>query len=270
MSNFTKYASGAKSPDSRNLGDEWANWDGRDGGTIHEGKGLFAATALLVLLGAGAGLALLIYLISPRLTQWASWLPTFAWVATGAAIVFALIWYALFVTTFRTERNCLPARNWTRPLFDLIFAGVFRVGEMLGITRDRMGHSFVRISNALSRSAKKPGRDETLLLLLPRCLTKELIKEITALKERYPIHVHIVSGGELARKKVRELMPTAVIGVACERDLVSGIRDVGEKLSVIGIPNARPEGPCVNTTIDMNTLIEAIEFYVGKPKAMVS
>jgi len=103
------------------------------------------------------------------------------------------------------------------------------------------------------------------LILLPRCLAKEELQAINGLKKIYPIEIHTVSGGELARKKVRELRPTAVIGVACERDLVSGIRDVGQKISVIGIPNERPEGPCRNTRIDMDKLIEAIEFYVGKP-----
>ena len=110
------------------------------------------------------------------------------------------------------------------------------------------------------------GRQEKLLILLPRCLAKEELVAINALKDRYPLEVHTVSGGELARKKVRELRPTAVIGVACERDLVSGIRDVSQKISVIGIPNQRPEGPCRNTRIDMGELTRAIEFYVGQPR----
>ena len=85
-------------------------------------------------------------------------------------------------------------------------------------------------------------------------------------KNVYPVEIYPVSGGELARKKVREIRPTAVIGVACERDLVAGIRDVGNKFSVIGIPNIRPEGPCKNTYIDLEELEKAIQFYVGQPK----
>ena len=39
--------------------------------------------------------------------------------------------------------------------------------------------------------------------------------------------------------------------MACERDLTSGIADVGN-IPVIGIINDRPNGPCYNTVVDIN------------------
>jgi len=265
MGHLKEYKSDVAAPDGRALGDEWADWDGEGGTTIREGKGLFLCAAGAVILLMNAALFFLIYMISPRLESWAGWLPGAAWVF---AAVFFTTTAALFVSlaaTAESSRNFFPLRGFVGTAFALVFSKAFRIGSLLGITRDRMGYSFVMVSNSISRALKHKGRSEKLLILLPRCLAKEELQAINGLKKIYPLEIHTVSGGELARKKVRELRPTAVIGVACERDLVSGIRDVGQKISVIGIPNERPEGPCRNTRIDMDELIEAIEFYVGEP-----
>ena len=269
MSHFSEYGNDASTTDGRHLGDEWADWDGRDETSIREGKGLFLLFAGAAAAIVCAGLVLFIYLISPRLAGWAAWLPTVAWIVSGCAIVAGLVWYALLAATVIGGRKIVASPVRPRAFFVITFAGAFRLAELLGISRDRVGHSFVQATNVMSRALKPAGREERLLLLLPRCLEKELLKEIGALKDRYPIAVHTVSGGELARKKVKELRPTAIIGVACERDLVSGIRDVGTRFSVIGIPNRRPHGPCKETSIDMAELIEAIEFFVGPPKDVV-
>ena len=265
MSHLKEYKSDVAAPDGRSLGDEWADWDGKGGTTIRESKGLFLCAAAAVVIIVDAALALFIYMISPRLESWAGWLPALTWTLGGLFILSTAILIVSLVITSRGERNFFPLRGSVGLAFSMVFSRAFRIGTMFGVTRDRMGHSFVLVSNAISRAMKPKGRSEKLLILLPRCLAKEELQAINGLKEKYPLEVHTVSGGELARKKVRELRPTAVIGVACERDLVSGIRDVGQKISVIGIPNQRPEGPCRNTRIDMDELIKAIEFYVGKP-----
>jgi uncharacterized protein len=267
MSHFSEYGNDAQTSDGRHLGDEWADWDGRDDASIREGKGLFLAIAGIASALFCAGACGFVYLVTPRLALWHPWFPAIAWALAAGIVVFDLTWFALLAATAIRGRRIAAAPARLRFCFDLTFAGAFRVAEIARLSRDRLGHSFVRASNALSRAAKPAGREERLLLLLPRCLAKEQLQEIAQLKERYPIAVHTVSGGELARKKVKELRPTAVIGVACERDLVSGIRDVGNRFSVIGIPNRRPHGPCKETAIDMAELVEAIEFFVGPPRS---
>lgn len=262
MSHFNDLKSDAVSPDGRSLGDEWVEWDGADGGDVSAGKGFFLFSSAIVLLAIDALVCLLVYMMSPRLFGWKWWLPEVSWFLAAAFIIFSAVWAALFTVTVVTEKNFLIFGNSAHLLFDLVFSRAFRLGKWLGISRDRMGHSFVLVSNALSRAISHKSSEAKLLILLPRCLSKDNLKEIGEMKAIYPIEVHTVSGGELARKKVKELKPTAVIGVACERDLVSGIRDVGKKISVIGIPNQRPEGPCKNTHIDMNELRSAIEFYL--------
>ncbi len=252
---------------NRNLGDEWEDWDGRDEAQSADGKWLFLAMAGVVVVLMNALVFGFVFMISPRLFLWSDWLPVAVWVIAFVFAVLTVLWFATLTATSAAVKNFLPFGKRIDALFAVIFVGAFRVGKLFGISRDRMGHSFVKAFNDLSRATKAKGRKEKLLILLPRCLAKDQLLAINALKDKYPIFVQTVSGGELARKKIKELRPTAVIGVACERDLVSGIRDVNSKISLIGIPNRRPEGPCKNTLIDMDELIRAIEFYVGPETA---
>lgn len=262
MSHFSQYRSDAASPDGRNLGDEWADWDGSGGQTPHEGKGLFLRYAGAVVFIIDAALAAAVYLSSPRLALWGDYLPAAAWMAVGLFAVVTALWYVQMVITTVTEKNFFLFRGGAYRVFNLVFSKAFKLALLMRISRDRMGNSFVKVSNAVARSLKEKAREERVLLLLPRCLRPEQIKELNSFKEIYGIDVHTVSGGELARKRVKELKPTAVVGIACERDLVSGIRDVGAKLSVIGIPNERPDGPCKNTYVDIDEVRRAVEFYL--------
>jgi hypothetical protein len=265
MSHLKEYKSKAKSPEDRNLGDEWIDWDGHDE-EIDEGKGLFLWFTFGVVLISDLFLVLLAYLITPRLASFIEELPVAAWTLAGLYVAATLFWFLELVFTVYHEKNYFLFRSKPHFLFELFFTKVIKLSHLFGVSRDRLGHSFVKVSNAVSRALKQPAPSERLLVLLPRCLTKEELKKAMDLKLRYPFEVFTVSGGELARKKLKELKPTAVIGVACERDLVSGIRDVGGRLSVIGIPNKRPHGPCKDTHIDLDALEDAIKFYVGPPR----
>ena len=55
----------------------------------------------------------------------------------------------------------------------------------------------------------------------------------------------------------------AVVGIACERDLVSGIRDVYPLLPVLAVPNVRPMGPCKETRVDLEKVEEAVRFFAS-------
>lgn len=266
MSHLKEYKSNAKSPEDRNLGDEWIDWDGRDNGGIEEGKGLFLWFTFAVVLVSDFLLVLLVYLITPRLDSFIEELPVAAWTLAGLFISATLFWFFELVFTVYHEKNYFIFHTKPHFLFEVVYTKAIKFGRLFGISRDRLGHSFVKVSNAVSRATKRPTSGERLLVLLPRCLTKEELKKAMDLKQRYTFEIFTVSGGELARKKVKELKPTAVIGVACERDLVSGIRDVGGRLSIIGIPNKRPHGPCKDTHIDLHALEDAIKFYMGPPR----
>lgn len=73
---------------------------------------------------------------------------------------------------------------------------------------------------------------------------------LKAIQKAYGVQVAIATGGTLARKVIVDKKPKLIIAVACERDLVSGLRDAGA-LPVFAIQNHRPYGPCVDTTFDV-------------------
>ncbi|WP_337781076.1 DUF116 domain-containing protein, partial [Phascolarctobacterium succinatutens] len=77
------------------------------------------------------------------------------------------------------------------------------------------------------------------------------------LAHKYGCHFAVATGGTLARQMVKQARPKAIVAVACERDLTSGIQDVFP-LPVLGVLNERPFGPCFNTRVDINKLEAAI------------
>lgn len=68
----------------------------------------------------------------------------------------------------------------------------------------------------------------------------------------------IATGGTLARKIIIENKPNFIIAVACQRDLVEGIQEVFP-IPVYGVLNQRPEGPCVNTRVDVSKIEKALQ-----------
>jgi len=138
----------------------------------------------------------------------------------------------------------------------------------------------IKLNNRLVRTGCY--RASTLLLLLPHCLqTTECevrithnilnckrcgkceIRDLIKISEDNKLRLFVATGGTIARRVVKEVRPDAIIAVACERDLSSGLVDIFP-LPVIGILNERPFGPCVNTRVDLAKVREAIAFFAGQ------
>ncbi|MBI5642660.1 MAG: DUF116 domain-containing protein [Deltaproteobacteria bacterium] len=88
------------------------------------------------------------------------------------------------------------------------------------------------------------------------------IGELVSLMEECGINLFISTGGTVARRKVYEDRPDAVIAVACERDLTSGLQD-SYPLPVFAIVNKRPRGYCMETGVAMSEVRQAIKDLVG-------
>ncbi len=73
----------------------------------------------------------------------------------------------------------------------------------------------------------------------------------------------VATGGTLARQVVKKIRPQAVLAIACERDLMSGIQDV-YPLPAVGILNIRPNGPCNNTRVDMDEVRRLLEQIINR------
>jgi len=135
----------------------------------------------------------------------------------------------------------------------------------------------IDLNNRLIR--KQRYGTKKILLLLPHCiqindceirLTHNIynckrcgkcgVKDLIGVAEEHQLELFIATGGTLARKIILDARPEAIVAVACERDLSSGVVDT-YPLPVLGIPNERPFGPCFNTRVDLEKVKEAIDFF---------
>jgi len=135
----------------------------------------------------------------------------------------------------------------------------------------------INLNNRLVKREKP--KTKKILLLLPHCLQmnectirltynvyncercgKCEIRDLIYIANKNRLNLSIATGGSLARRIISEVRPDAVVAVACENDLSSGIAD-SYPLPVIGIPNERPFGPCMNTRVDLQKVKEAIAFF---------
>lgn len=249
----------------RNLGDEWAGWVGdlsEYEKEISEGKRLFLVVyfAALLFLTLCAGFAY--YLVAPRLYELNPLLDqAVMWLVIAAAFG-VYFWSLLLLLTLAFNANFLMLRRKTGLHIEWVYPVVYKIGGMFKISKDRLGHSLVKVNNALVYATRKKFKSEKLLVLLPRCLDRSTREAVMETAGRYGVTAFTATGGSSAREMVKKTAPDAIIGVACERDLVAGMADVPHNLTVIGIPNMRPEGPCKNTTIDLKYFEEAVRFLM--------
>ena len=127
---------------------------------------------------------------------------------------------------------------------------VFATPAMIGL----MEHAAIDVYNTLAvRRGRKIGKGE-LLVLIPRCLSKQALDGVLEIAGRYEVPVFVATRGQLARRVIRERRPRAVVAVACERDMMTGLRDVAGKLPVLGLTMQLPNGPCRDATIDLGQM----------------
>lgn len=248
----------------RRLGHEWDEWDGAplpNQGDFDTPPSLFflwSAAALTVGLGA---LALLLFLLAPRLGAIQSRLPQILWLMLAGVSLALWCWWALLLLSHATGRTLLPERLAERGPFLRLMRLTSRVAERFG-RRDWVENAAVKVYNALALlRSRKVGRGE-LLLLIPRCLSKETLDGVLGVAGKYGVPVFVATRGQLARRVIRERRPRAVVAVACERDMVSGLHDVAGKVPVLGLTMTLPFGPCKDARLDLSRLEEWVRAYV--------
>jgi len=252
-------------PKDRKLGDEWIGWDGDLINTemnVETGKRLFLGLSILTIFLLTIGMLFIWYLIEPRISQLNYNVARYSkFIILGLISIFFVIFLQTVLSIIFHRNLLIRIKNKN---FSITFLTPFilALGKKIGISYDRIGNSFIKVSNSLILTTRWKISRSKILILLPRCLRRPIQKQIISIAEKYRCLIFTVPGGELARKIIAEQKPSAVIGVACERDLLSGIRDV-QHIPVIGIPNQRPEGPCKNTTVDYQKIEDAVKFFLG-------
>ena len=246
---------------------------------ILRGKNLFISLSFIGVIFLGLVLLGFWYLIHPRVSEVHSDLPVILGMVFLAVYLAVVGLFSLIVISSYIERDLISAKKITvRILFPLAFT----IGRVLGIPQDEIRGSFVEVNNSLVRTSSPLVAGDRLLLLLPHCLqsfdcphrvTSEVrnckgcgqceIAGLIDMCDRYGINMSIATGGTLARRVIVETRPKAIVAVACERDLTSGIQDA-YPLPVIGVLNERPFGPCKNTRVDLSRVDNAIRFFLQR------
>lgn len=184
------------------------------------------------------------------------------------------------VLTILYARDISALHGPMRVAVSIFFPIALAIGRVFDIDKDRIKSSFIEVNNHLVRSKVLKLHPAQILLLAPHCLQnsdcphkitvnidnchrcgKCVVSKLLELRDQYGIHVGMATGGTLARKFVQEYHPRAIVAIACERDLTSGIQD-SNPIPVLGVTNERPFGPCFNTQIKLPKVEEAICFFI--------
>ncbi|TET68337.1 MAG: DUF116 domain-containing protein [Candidatus Zixiibacteriota bacterium] len=241
-------------------------------------KWIFLRLSILSLAILAISFVALWYLIAPRLEEfnvYLAWVIRIALIASLGTIAMGL---GLIVLSSATERDFLWPHGEKQVTVKVLFPLNIVLGRLLGISKDTVRSSFVGVNNSLVKASRKRLQRGKVLILLSQCLQnfdcphrvtathlnckrcgKCQLGEIITLKEKYEAELAVATGGTLARKIIVDTRPSAIVAVACERDLTSGIQDA-YPVPVLGVLNRRPYGPCYNTEIDLDRLETAVEF----------
>lgn len=190
--------------------------------------------------------------------------------------------FLIFISTFSFGAVCnmvlavkgLPTlklfHKYTFAIIKFLFPMAVRIGKIFGIKRRQLEGSFIAVSNLIFMKSRIKVPAKKLLVLVPHCLqlatcphkiTRDPnnckrcggcnIGDLMKLSEELGFIFFVATGGTLARQVVINNRPQAVLAIACERDLMSGIQDV-YPLPAVGVLNIRPNGPCYNTRVDID------------------
>jgi hypothetical protein len=173
-----------------------------------------------------------------------------------------------------------PVYYWAWKAINLLFPFAIGLGGIFNISKQKIQQSFIEVNNNLVRQHHIKVPADRILILTPHCLQKDTciykltrnvenchqcggcnVGNLVGLCHKYGLHLVVASGGTLARQLVMQARPKAIVAVACERDLTSGIQDVFP-IPVLGVFNERPFGPCFNTKVDMQKVEEAIKTFM--------
>lgn len=248
----------------RRLGHEWDEWDGQplpNRGDFDSSPTLFFVWSAAALAAALCAAAALLFVVAPRLAHVHPQLVRFLWLGllgTGAVL---WVWWGILFLSYATRTPLLPESLAERGPFLRLMRGTSGIAGRFG-RRDWVENAAVKVYNALALLRGRKVEKGELLLLIPRCLSKETLDGVLGVAGKYGVPVFVATRGQLARRVIRERRPRAVVAVACERDMVSGLHDVAGKVPVLGLTMTLPSGPCKDALLDLGRLEEWVKAFV--------
>ncbi|MBI5970223.1 MAG: DUF116 domain-containing protein [Deltaproteobacteria bacterium] len=240
------------------------------------GRGAFAA--LMAFSAVGLILAGFLFWVIPTIGL-SNIHPMLPYVTGGilAAGSLVLAGGAILITIAAIKGKFLFYSPWFRGLLVKVFLPLMiMAGGILRIPRIKIEQAFIDLNNQMVKLMGRKFKPEKLLILMPHCIQFDNCKikvtrnvrncvgcgkceigELVSLSDEFGITLYISTGGTVARRKVYEERPDAVIAVACERDLTSGVQDA-YPLPVLAIVNKRPRGYCMETGVAIEEVRQAI------------
>ncbi len=245
-------------------------------------KRLFILLGLSILVVYGAIFAFIWFLISNRsplfnkillISIVAAFVVIMLFMAGGLLLLVFSLW------RFKSSRRL---NKFNRCVVEIFFPAVSRMGRLLGIEQQTIENSYIKIVNQMTAASGEKFRAEEILILAPHCLQNVncphkitidvqnchrcgrcSVNGLLQMAEEMGVKLVIASGGTFARKFAQELKPKAIVAIACERDLTSGIQDM-QGIPVLGVLNERPNGPCYNTNVQLCKVRQAVEQLIDE------
>ena len=165
----------------RKLGDEWINWNGDLGSTeldVETGKRVFLGFSILAIFIVNLGVAFIWYLIKPRIVQLNQF---FAGILEKLVIIFTialLICFILTVLSIIINKNLIISFKNKKFSVTFLTPLILSLGKKFGVSYDRMGNSFIKVSNSLITITQRKIDEDKLIIILPRCLARTIKQKI--------------------------------------------------------------------------------------------
>lgn len=245
-----------------------------------KGKELFLILSTITLIIMMAVTTVLWWFIAPRLHEMSDIFAELSLLALRVFYIVLIVGTVLVFLTSITEKDYYIIPIAVIVYVKVLFPLTVLFGTMIGISKERIRESYVHVNNAFIKAKQQKFKPSELLILLPHCLQKTYceirvttnifncekcgkcdIARLAELADKYNVNIAIATGGTLARRIVLNYRPKFIIAVACERDLVEGLKDTFP-IPVYGVLNIRPEGPCINTRVDTDKIERALQKFL--------
>ncbi len=169
----------------------------------------------------------------------------------------------------------------SRGIVDLFYPMTMWLGRLVGVSKQEIEDSYIKINNQMTTAQDEKYRPDEVLVLAPLCLqnsdcpykiTEDVsncrrcgkcpVSDLLEVADETGVNFVVASGGTFARRFATQYHPKAIVAIACEKDLTSGIKDMHAKhIPVVGVLNERPHGQCHNTIVSICKVRQAIGYF---------
>lgn len=209
------------------------------------------------------------------------WLAFFLILALSMIGVLLLISGFSLILLWYNSNVPKPLERIAALFIPLLYPIIELLGKALGYDKNHVRKAYTSINNKFTFSKSYNFSGDEVLVLSPHCIQRSFcnhkltnninnctrcgkcnVNDLLLISEKYGVRFNLVSGGTIARRLIVDMKPKAIVAIACERDLISGIKDI-KNIPIIGVINLRPEGPCRNTLVNVQEVEKAIVHFIG-------